>query len=150
MIIEKARTEIFEEVKKRIEQISSAEPCGTVNMKGYYVHSGEYGVLKNSYFQIYNLYFDSEGIIRADVNFFRSAVEHSVIFGRSLDEFRTDELKKILSYLQRIRSSEKNNSEEKHKSDFEESKHDLFLGLIKSVQSLASTNINRRNSNDSQ
>ncbi len=147
MITEKARNEIFEEVRRKIEQISSVDPCGTVNLKGYYVHSEGNGRFKSSYFQIYNLYFDSEGIIRADVNYSRSAIDHNVIFGRSLDEFRTDELKKILSYLQRIRISD-NNSEINNHSAEEKSK-DLFLDLIKSVQSLAFSNSARRNSNDS-
>jgi hypothetical protein len=139
MITEKSRNEIFEAVKRKIEQISSVEPCETVNMKGYYVHSSCRRGYKGSYFQIYNLYFDSEGILRADVNFFKNAIDHNVIFGRSLDEFRTDELRKILNYLQRIRLSDKNNFEKNNPSSNEKSRYDLFLDLIKSVKSLSAS-----------
>lgn len=148
MIAEKTRHEIVEAVKRKIEQISSTEPCGTVNLKGYYVNSNRTGVFKNSYFQIYNLYFDSEGTIRADVNFFRNAFDHNVVFGRSLDDFRTDELKKILNYLQRIRTSGNNCSEEKNSDDYKKTRHDLFLDLIKSVQSLASSEKTEQKQND--
>jgi hypothetical protein len=146
MITEKARHEVYEAVKRKIEQISSAEPCGTVNMKGYYIHSDDHGNFKNSYFQIYNLYFDSDGIIRADVNYFKNSFEHNVIFGRSLDEFRTDELKKILKYLQRIRKSDNTACVQKNNIN---SKHDLLLSLIKAVQTLAFSESFHRKPNES-
>jgi hypothetical protein len=149
MIIEKARHEIFEALKRKIEQISSADPCGTVNMKGYYIHSEGYGSYNNSYFQIYNLYFDSDGIVRADVNYFRNSIDQNVIFGRSLDNFRTDELRKILNYLKRIRLTIDNKSVNRNESNNEKSTQDLFLNLIKTVQSLAKSENTSRNSNDS-